>query len=141
MTGITEAGQNEATQRIYYIALSEDLIHEALRSAIAAKRLNKNKEALTALGKAIHALQDATSPAHCGFQVWSYSFGIWEMARHVLSERVYPDDSTTKRYESHLEGAVQYAYDIYKENQPLPGHFFDSIHGQLILPDSYLHAY
>jgi len=141
MTGITQASQNEAAQRIIYIALSEDLIHKAMLLAINARKSNNINIALPALGEVIHALEDASSPSHRGFKIWSYQFGIWEMARHVLKERVYPNDGTADRYQSHLEGAVQYAYDIYMETVAIPVHCFDPINGRVILPPSYLHTY
>jgi hypothetical protein len=93
------------------------------------------------LGQALHALEDATSPSHRGFQTWSYDVGIWEMAQHVAKERVYPDDSTADRFQSHLEGVVQYAYDIYMEKIAIPVRFFDSGNGSLILPANYLHTH
>ena len=141
MTGITMAGQDEAKERTTYIGQTEELLHNSLVAAINARKANDSADALPALGKAIHILEDSTSPAHRGFQVWSYNFGVWEMARHVLNERVYPDDSTAERYQSHLEGAVQYAYDIYMEHIAIPAQFFSSTDGSLIIPVSYLHAY
>ena len=141
MTGITEAAPEEKQQKPIYIAQSEKLVHEAILTAISERKANNSKVALPALGKAIHALEDSTSPAHLGFQIWSFKFGIWEMARHVFRERVYPDDSTSDRYQSHLEGAVQYAYDIYMEKHAMPPNFFDPVTGSLILPNSYLHTY
>jgi hypothetical protein len=141
MTGITKAGQDEAKERTTYIGQTEELLHTSLAAAINARRANHSADALAALGKAIHILEDSTSPAHRGFQVWSYDFGIWQMARHVLKERVYPDDRTVERYQSHLEGAVKYAYDIYMENIAVPAQFFSSKDGSLIIPVSYLHPY
>jgi hypothetical protein len=141
MTGITAQGQDEAKERIRYIGLSEDLIHKMFASAITARNASDNANALKALGKAIHMLEDSTSPAHRGFQVWSYQFGIWEMAHHVLKERVYPDDNTGDHYESHLEGSVKYAYDIYMGTTPIPPRFFDPTSGILIIPTIYLHTY
>jgi hypothetical protein len=141
MTGVTESAPDGAKQKPTYIAKSEQLVRAALLTAITQRRANNNKVALPALGQAIHALEDSTSPAHRGFQIWSYKFGIWEMANHVLKERVYPNDSMPDRYQSHLEGSVQYAYDIYMEKEPLPPRFFDPVGGNLILPASYLHAY
>jgi hypothetical protein len=141
MTGITKEGQDEAKERTVYIGLSEDLIHKMFASAIAARNASDNANAMKALGKAIHMLEDSTSPAHRGFQVWSSQFGIWEMAHHVLKERVYPDDRTADHYQSHLEGAVSYAYDIYMGTAPIPPHFFDPTSGNVFIPPNYLHTY
>jgi hypothetical protein len=139
MTGITQPRQDEVAQRNIYIALSEDLVRNDLLSAINARRSNDVKTALPALGKALHALQDATSPSHKGFQIWSYAFGILEMAQHISKERNYPNDSAKDGYRSHLEGVVQFAYDIYMEKTPIPARFFATGTGQLLLPSSYLH--
>jgi hypothetical protein len=141
MTGIDKDGEVEADERKNYIGLCEVLIQKELMAAIEARKANNLQMALPALGKAMHTLEDATSPAHHGFQVWSYNFGIWEMASHVFKERVYPNDSAPDRYQSHLEGVVQYTYDIYTEKIPMPANFFDPASGSLILPSSYLHVY
>jgi hypothetical protein len=141
MTGIDKDGEVEADERKNYIGLCEALVQKELMAAIEARKANNLQVALPALGKAMHILEDATSPAHRGFQVWSYNFGIWEMASHVFKERVYPNDSAPDRYQSHLEGVVQYTYDIYTEKIPMPANFFDPASGSLILPSSYLHVY
>jgi hypothetical protein len=141
MTGIDKAGELDAEEKKTYIGLCEALVQKELMSAIDARKANNPQVALPALGKAMHTLEDATSPAHRGFQIWSYDFGIWEMASHVFKERVYPDDSTPDRYQSHLEGVVQYVYDIYTEMIPMPEHFFDPANGNLVLPSNYLHVH
>jgi hypothetical protein len=141
MTGIDKDGEVEADEKKHFIGLSETLVQQELMAAIGARKANNLQAALAALGKAMHTLEDATSPAHRGFQVWSFKFGIWEMATHVFKERVYPNDSAPDRNQSHLEGAVQYAYDIYTEKTPMPASFFDPASGSLILPTSYLHVY
>ncbi len=141
MTGIDKDGEVEADERKNYIGLGEALVQKELLAAIEARKANNLQAALPALGRAMHALEDATSPAHRGFQVWSFKFGIWEMASHVFKERVYPNDSAPDRYQSHLEGIVQYAYDIYIEKIPMPASFFDPASGGLILPSSYLHVH
>lgn len=138
MTGIDKVGELDGDQKKAYILLCESLLQKEMTSAIEARRANKFPVALPALGKAIHTLEDATSPAHRGFQIWSYNFGIWEMAKHIFKERVYPDDSTADRYRGHLEGVVQYAYDIYMEKVPMPARYFDPATGNLALPPSYL---
>lgn len=141
MTGIDKSGEVFANEKKTYIELSEALVRKELSSAIDARKANNAQLALPALGKALHTLGDATSPAHRQFQIWSYDFGIWEMAKHVFQERVYPDDGTADRYRSHLEGVVQYAYDIYTERIPMPARFFDPAGGDLILPSDYLHVH
>jgi hypothetical protein len=141
MTGVTESAPDGAKAKTIYITQCEQLVRTAMLTAIAQRKANNSKLALPALGKAMHALEDSTSPAHRGFQIWSYEFGIWEMARHVLKERVYPDDSLPDRYQSHLEGSVQYAYDIYMEKLAIPAKFFDPVSGDLMLPANYLRTH
>jgi hypothetical protein len=141
MTGIDKEGLNEASQKIVYIGLTEDLVEAAIRSAIQARKDNNVGRGLPILGKAIHALEDSTSPSHRGFQSWSYSFGLIAKTRHVIAERIYPNDNTVDRYQSHLEGVVEYAYDIYLEKTPMPARFFDPTTGMLLLPASYLHTH
>jgi hypothetical protein len=141
MTGIDKDGEVEADERKNYIGLCEALVQKELMAAIEARKANDLQVALPALGKAMHTLEDATSPAHREFQIWSFNFGILEMARHVFKERVYPDDSTPDRYQSHLEGVVQYTYDIYTEKIPMPARFFDPASGALLLPTGFLHVH
>jgi hypothetical protein len=140
MTGIIDASHIEATERPHYIAASEMLLRKDLTAAIDARKSGNSAAALPALGKALHILEDATSPAHRGFQSWSYNEGIVGSAVHVFKERSYPTDDSADKYRSHLEGVVQYAYDIYMERKPIPPHFFDPISGQLLLDVPYLAA-
>ena len=46
------------------------------------------------LGEAIHPLQDATSPAHNGFQGWGDNVSDDDKARHVLKEFRYPGNQS-----------------------------------------------
>jgi hypothetical protein len=141
MTGVIKGSSYSVALKTKYIVLTEDLVHAALLDAIKNRKENQTTIALQSLGKAIHALEDSTSPAHEQFAVWSDDFGIWEMAKHVAKERVYPNDDPPQRYQSHLEGTVGYAYAIYIEAAPMPAHFFSPIDGSLIIPSQYLHIY
>ena len=138
MTGITAAGQDEAVERRIYITLAEKLIRSNLQSAIDARKSGNTSAALPPLGKALHALQDATSPSHQRFQTWSYNEGLIGSAVHVFRERAYPNDSSKDLYQSHLEGVVRYAYDIYMERQPVPAQFFDTGDGHLLVSIPYV---
>jgi hypothetical protein len=87
------------------------------------------------LGSALHALTDATSPAHRGFQLWSADEGIFQKLGHVMKERSYPDEGTAER--SELEGAVRWGYALFAHaEQPLPTTFFKA-DGGLDLPAQY----
>lgn len=138
MTGVEE-GQTEVVELPLYIAETETFIRDNLTAAIAGRRAGTPATALPPLGRALHPLEDATSPAHIGFQTWSYDESWWAMAVHVSKERVYPDDPSDRAqvaFKKALEGVVNYAYDIYMEKVPMPAQFFDS-KGNLILPAMY----
>jgi hypothetical protein len=124
MTGMTGDGQVEATQRAAYIAKTEQLLALNFKAAIDSRKAGNEPQAMHALARTLHALEDATSPAHSGFQVWSSNFGLWEMAMHVFKERSYPSDDGTHNYKTKLEAAVLYAYNLYLEKTPPPAHFF-----------------
>jgi hypothetical protein len=66
MTGITAAGQNVAAQKQQYIAKAETLVRKDLELAIQSRTSpnGDSGKAMAALGQAIHALEDATSPVH-----------------------------------------------------------------------------
>lgn len=125
MTGVTNGAPNESQLKAQYIQRTEQLLRTSFTAAVAARKKGDTNSALLSLAKTIHALEDATSPAHRGFQPWKDSFGIWEMAKHVFKERAYPVDDSTHFYKVRLEGVVRYAYDIYMETVPIPTQFFD----------------
>jgi hypothetical protein len=134
MTGIEKAGLNEATERVAYIAKAEQWVGDNLQRAIERRKAGATADAMQALGRAIHAMTDATSPAHHGFQAWSFDESWIAVARHVTQERVYPVDQGNQRYARRLEAAVRWAYDIYLQRTPMPTRFFDAA-GELCLPD------
>ena len=123
MTGVGP-GKNCRGERPRFAEMTNDFISTNLTNAIQFKKNGKLTEAIKALGKAIHALQDATSPAHEGFQPWRFDEGLLSGYFHLYKEGTYPyeDDIYRKR----LEGSVQWAYDIYIERKPIPDNFFNS---------------
>jgi len=88
--------------------------------------------AFTALGDLTHTVQEGSSPVHRGFQDWATQNG----AAHVYAERRYPAAGTRERAE--LEGATQWAHDIFTGAAPTPKQFFDPDTGLLNLPQRYL---
>ena len=138
MTGIVDGSHFETTERPLYIAAAEMLLRGDFVNAITARKSGNVAAALPALGKALHILEDSTSPAHRGFQTWAYNEGIIGSAVHVFKERNYPTDKSSDKYQSHLEGVVQYGYDIYMERKPMPPHFFNPTSGQLLLAIPYV---
>ncbi len=88
----------------------------------AAKKLFdkcKRKEAMFYLGLGMHAMQDATSPAHQGFQ--KYYGGAWELGAHIYSELFDPMQG------SRLDNATMLAYRYAKGDLPMPDDFFNGL--------------
>ena len=142
MTGIDKAGEEATNETPIYIIQTEAFIRTNLLQAVQARKTGDTNGAFVFLGKAMHPLEDATSPSHKPFQVWAYNEGLWEEIVHVYHERNYPDSqSDTNQVEerAELEGAVQYAYDIFMEKTNLPAQFFNRTNALLILPPAYLH--
>lgn len=135
MTGL-EKGETTNTQTAIYIKKTDDFVRQRLTAAIQARIATNMLLACTNLGMAIHALEDSTSPAHTGFQSWSYDESWWEIACHIFKERSYP--SGDKRME--LEGTVRWAFDIFSgPTNNIPPVFFNST-GTLQLPSKYTNA-
>ncbi len=123
MTGVAQ-GKNCLDERPRFTGKTNDLIRTSLNDAIKLKKNGKLTEAIKELGKAIHALQDATSPAHEGFQPWRFNETLAAKYSHISKEGTYP--SKDDAYRQRLEGSVQWAYDIYTETIPTPDSFFNS---------------
>jgi len=117
--------------------LTDGCIHQSLVAAQQSERNGDHTGALQALGAAIHAMEDATSPTHDGFQPWRDDESIWEKAKHVAHERVYPDDSGPSSRKVRLEASVAYAYDLFIGRVAQPATFFDTSF-RLVIPQSYL---
>ena len=105
-------------------------VRSQLRWAKELLRQGRTYDAYYEFGKALHTLQDATSPAHGGFQPWSDEPGflnaVWhglKAAWHVDKEIEYPGIN------SHLQGVTNYFLDWFEHsNAPLPtGNLFNGI--------------
>lgn len=140
MTGVNKGESYEPAQKARYIQLAEDFIRKNIIAAIAAKKTGDHQHAMEALGKAMHPLEDATSPVHEPFQAWYYNEGVFDIAHHITKERIYPNttDKVQADYKSKLEGSVRWAYDLFLEKISMPAHFFNS-DGTLQIPMAYLH--
>jgi hypothetical protein len=137
MTGINAVGQSWLNQSPRYIAAANDLVRNSIEAARTAAAQGHQEQSMRSFAIALHALEDSTSPAHEGFQIWSDSFGVVEMANHMFAERAYPSDSDPlHRYKARLEGSVRYAFNIYKGKDMMPTQFFDA-KGVLQLPREY----
>jgi hypothetical protein len=140
MTGVNRGESYDSIQKTKYIQFSEDFIRKNITAAIALKKMGDRRRAMEALGKAMHPLEDATSPAHEPFQAWHYNEGVLDIARHIRRERIYPNikDKVQIEYKARLEGVVRWAYDIFLEKISMPPHFFNA-DGMLQIPAAYLH--
>ena len=85
---------------------------------VKAKQLlakGKTYDAYFAFGIGLHALQDATSPAHAGFKTWYDSPGAIRIVNNVSKELYYPGTN------SNLQKVTNtYLAWFQKSNSPLP---------------------
>jgi hypothetical protein len=88
-------------------------------------------EAYFEFGKGLHALQDATSPVHTGFQAWYDSPGWIAMGIHGYQELFYPGIN------SNLQQVTNQYLDWFQHSElPLPAeNLFKNIHPDM--PDHY----
>ena len=91
MTGLAQAGETTNIETPIYILETETFVHTNLALAIQDRKAGDTNDAFICLGKAMHPLEDATSPSHKPFQAWKYNEGLWEEIVHVFHERSYPD--------------------------------------------------
>lgn len=143
MTGIDKAGETTNIETPIYIDETEAFIRTNLTQAIQARKAGNTTNAFAFLGKAMHPMEDATSPSHKPFQTWAYNEGLWAEIVHVYNERSYPDslnDTNQVEERVELQGAVQYAYDIFMEKTNMPAQFFNHSNDLLVLPPAYVHA-
>ena len=158
MTGAGISRQDAITE-------ANQFVRESLRAAIKAYNEGETREAFVQLGNAIHTLQDASSPAHEGFQRWDADAPLRRQMRHVVQETQYPGDQFRPfsgrrgdppsaeeiRRKTLLEGATAMAYDIFVqgvtggEKRLTDGEppdvdtwvFFDENSGRLRIPRRY----
>jgi RHS repeat-associated protein len=103
---------------------ANDFVSINLQMARDLEAKGLHESAMRYLGFAMHTLQDATSPAHEGFQVWDESWNSVTSAHgiaHVNAE--FYDPIGTARGKS-LDQATQRAYDYFTGKAPLPKDFF-----------------
>jgi hypothetical protein len=70
------------------------------------------------MGNAIHTLQDSTSPAHEGFQVWLGASFFVEALEHVKAENFDPGVNSA------LDKITRRAWSYFTGDEPLPADFF-----------------
>lgn len=134
MTGIETDKDVEDKFRPIYVERSEAALRCWIFEAMELAAAGDKDRAMLALGRAVHLLQDATSPPHRPFQIWSFEFRLFEKLRHVWQELTYPDEPLAA---AELECATRWAYDIFSGSRPMPQRFFRPDH-QLDFPASCL---
>ena len=87
-------------------------------------------EAYLEFGKGLHTLQDATSPAHGGFQPWSSHPGALQIINHITQELWYPGE------QSNLQQVTNHYLNWFENSSaPLPKeNLFNSIHADKDVP-------
>ena len=98
--------------------LANQFVLHALKVARCLEKEGRHEEALQALGDAMHALQDSTSPEHNGFKPWDGHPNSWSALLHGLGENFYPGAG------SNLDAATKDAYDYFTGAIQMPKNFF-----------------
>jgi RHS repeat-associated protein len=120
------------------ITRANNWVNDRLMSAIVARDEGREDAAWQAVGLAIHTVQDATSPAHRGFQMWDSHAGFRAQIEHGLRENTYPTAGTREARE--LEGATRWILDVFescRSNQCTNQITFFDEDGELALPKQY----
>ena len=109
--------------------MANDRVRTLITSARDAEKSGDHDKAIKELGRALHTLQDSTSPAHHGFQPWYNYWG--DVANpnewaHAANESIYPGSGSWLVQAT--DDAYEYFYD-YKthgvSSEPLPADFFN----------------
>lgn len=112
---MTPAGTSQADAR----KRANQFVDDEIRIAQNFMEQNNSHEGMLHLGYAMHCLQDATSPAHAGFQV--YEGGNGELAGHVYEELFDPGPG------SWLDEATALAYKYFQNQIRCPADYFDGL--------------
>ncbi len=134
---VADSGQNNATDRSFQHAMSwpgvdaeaarrqaNTFVRRELLAARCLEKVGEHSEALRRLGNAMHALQDATSPSHTGFQEWggfsAASRDTWGPAKRHLAQENYDPGA-----DSELDRATLRAYSLFISTERLPTELFE----------------
>ena len=101
---------------------ADRFVREQFRKAREALSQGREYEAYFEFGVGLHTLQDATSPAHAGFQKWTGKETLREQIEHVKKELTYPGK------DSNLQKITNKYLEWFESGKELPeGNLFDSI--------------
>ena len=98
----------------YARSLANNWVREQFANAQYFKSIGDMDSALFYFGKALHTLQDSTSPSHSGFKSWTGHERIGKIIKHVSGEIFYWQTKNTN-----LEYVTEVAYSwFYWDNLP-----------------------
>lgn len=95
--------------------LANDFTRNEIAAARDLENAGQHVEALKRLSNAIHTMQDATSPAHKGFQQYDNN---WSWSKKIEHYQRETNPSVGELRE--LDAATRRAWEFFKSNQPLP---------------------
>ena len=100
--------------------VANEYVRNELGMARDLEKAGQHPEALRRLGNAIHTMQDATSPAHKGYQVYDNNWSAKEKYdRHIQHELNDPREG------SELDAATSRAWQLFKSGQALPNEILE----------------
>ena len=105
-------------------ALANDFVRSKFDMAWQYRAAGDINRSLFEFGLALHTLQDANSPSHIGFQVWTGREGPIAQLTHALPERNYPGDNSA------LFRITQRAYQWYRNGALPSGDLFGPFRSQ-----------
>lgn len=94
--------------------MADQFVRKQYNKAIKLKQEGNMFEAYYELGIGLHTIQDATSPAHSGFQEWGGSESVLEILSHIRQELTYPGQS------SNLQKVTNWFLDSFNRGNDLP---------------------
>jgi RHS repeat-associated protein len=78
-----------------FVSLNEDMAFQTQMNFWAAGNPGLSNDALAEFGAALHAIEDSTSPAHAGFQVWEWWKPALVWKHHWAENSISPQQLNT----------------------------------------------
>ena len=115
MHAMWDADPSSGVSREQAMEKADEYVRSQFNKAKELLSDGKIYEAYFEFGKGLHDLQDATSPAHAGFQSWHTHESKENIIAHVIQELRYPgQDSNLQRVTNHYLDWFEHSHD------PLP---------------------